>query len=120
MKTTLLSFIIAFCTLGMVAQSETNTVEVTIGDSYIIGPSETASYQHIEIPRFNIIMKRGGFPNPSELKGRMVEVTAIKEKKDNTTVVTIKMKDGTRFFGSHRTLKAHLKAAVAAGELVAP
>ena len=120
MKTTLLSFVIALFTIGMVAQTETSTVEVTIGDSYTIGASETASYQHIDIPRPNIIRKRGGFPNSSELKGRMVEVTAIKEKKDSTTEVTLKLKDGTRFFGSHRTIKADLKAAVATGELLAP
>lgn len=118
MKSYLFSFAYALCTLGLFAQSEATTIAVSIGDVYKIGPSETTTYKHLEIPKPNIIRKRGGFPNNTDLKGLVVEVTAVKEK-DGTTEVTIKPKDGTRFFGSHKWIKADLNAALAAGELQA-
>lgn len=119
MKTYLLSFALALFTLGLFAQSQTTTADVSIGDVYKIGSSETATYKHIEIPRPNIIRKRGGFPNHRDIKGRIVEVTDIKEKTDGTTEVTIQLKDGTRFFGSHKWIKADFNAALKAGELQA-
>ncbi len=118
MKSYLLPFAFALYTLGLFAQSEATTVAVSIGDVYKIGPSETATYKHLDIPKPNIIRKRGGLPNQKDIQGLVVEVTGFKEK-DGTTEVTIKPKDGTRFFGSHKWIKADLNAALAAGELQA-
>ncbi len=120
MKTHLLAIVFAFCTLSMLAQSQPNPVEVKLGDSYTIGAPVAASYQHLEIPRANIIRKRGGMFNQNELKGLIVVVTDIKEKKDGTLQVTIQPKEGIRFFGSHRWLKADLNASLESGELMAP
>ena len=117
MKTYLLSIAFSLCTLGMFAQSQTTSINVTIGDIYTIGTPNAVTYKYIDVPRPNIIMKRGGFPNYSDIAGRNVEVTAIKEKKDGTNKVTIKLKDGTKFFGSHRTLTTDFNNAIASGEL---
>lgn len=117
MKIYLLSIAFVLCTFELVAQSQTAPVNVTIGEIYTIGTPETETYQYIDMPRPNFIMKRGGFPNYKDLEGRNVEVTSIKEKKDGTKKVTLKLKDGTRFFGSHRTLTTDFNNAFATGEL---
>ncbi len=119
MKTYLLSFAFAICTLGLFAQTETTPDTVEIGAVYKIGTPEMVTYKHIDFPRPNIIRKRGGFPNHRDIEGRVVEVTDIKQKKDGTTEVIIQLKDGTRFFGSHRWIKADFNAAFKAGELLA-
>lgn len=119
MKTYILSFAFALCTLGLFSQSQITTVDVNIGDTYKIGTAQTATYKHIDIPKPNIIRKRGGLPNHRDIQGSIVEVTDIKEKKNGTTEVVIKLKDGRRFFGSHRWIKADFKGALEAGELLA-
>ncbi|MGJ8592951.1 MAG: hypothetical protein ACSHXF_10405 [Aquaticitalea sp.] len=120
MKTLLFSFVIAFCSFGMQAQTDTNTVDVDLGDSFTIGAPADNSYQHIDVPRANLIRKRGGMFNLDAFKGLVVEVTDIKDQKDGRRQVTIQPKDGGRFFGSHRYLTADLNGSLQSGELIAP
>ncbi len=92
--------------------------EVQVGDVFKIGDPDAPRYRHINFPRPNFIIKKGGVANYNRLKGNKVMVTAVKEKKDGTIEVKIKRTDGTRFFGSHREVSANLKAALDTGELV--
>ncbi len=90
---------------------------VQIGDTFEIGKPETNSYKHINFPRANFIIKRGGIANYKRVEGQKVIVTSIKEKKDGTTQVKIKRINGNRFFGSHTVVSADLKEALESGEL---
>lgn len=119
MKTYVLAFAFAICTFGGFAQTQTTTADIKVGDRFEIGIPETASYQHLDIPRANIIRKRGGFFNQNDVYGLEVVVTSIKEQNDGTIKATITPKNGTRFFGSHTYLSADVAAAITARELKA-
>lgn len=93
------------------------TTEVKVGDVFEIGKPETNTYQHINFPRANFIIKRGGIANYKRAEGEKVVVTSIKEKKDGTTLVKIKRTDGNRFFGSHTVVSVDFKEALESGEL---
>ncbi|WP_297690573.1 hypothetical protein, partial [uncultured Eudoraea sp.] len=84
--------------------------EVQVGDIFKIGDPDAPRYRHINFPRPNFIIKKGGVANYNRLEGNKVVVTAVKEKKDGTLEVMIKRTDGVRFFGSHREVSADLKA----------
>ncbi|MBD0852213.1 hypothetical protein [Maribacter arenosus] len=99
------------------AKSVSNDVEV--GDVFEIGKPETNTYKHINFPRPNFIIKRGGRANYKLVEGNRVVITSIKEKKDGTTQVKIKRKDGGRFFGSHTVIGADFDQAIQSGELQA-
>jgi hypothetical protein len=94
-----------------------NPPEVRAGDVFEIGRPESNTYKHIDFPKANIIIKRGGLANYKRVEGRKVVVTSVKEKKDGTTQVKIKRQDGGRFFGSHTVISADYKDAVESGEL---
>jgi hypothetical protein len=103
------------------AQSSADNISANVkkGDVYEIGKPETNNYKHINFPRANFIIKKGGIANYKRAQGQKVVVTAIKEKKDGTTEVKIKRADGGRFFGSHTFVSADFKEAIASGELQA-
>jgi hypothetical protein len=90
---------------------------VQVGDTFEIGRPETNSYKHINFPRANFIIKRGGIANYKRVEGHKVVVTDIKEKKDGTTQVKLKRTNGNRFFGSHTVVSADFKEALESGEL---
>lgn len=101
------------------AQETTNqkSTDVQVGDVLEIGSPEAEMFKHIDFPRANFIIKRGGIANYKSVEGNKVVVTSIKEKKDGTTQVKIKREDGGRFFGSHKFVAADFKDAVKSGEL---
>ena len=102
------------------AQTNTNMVqnEVEVGDVFEIGRPVANQYQHIDFPRPNIIIKRGGRANYKSVEGKKVVVTSVKDKKDGSTQIKLKRADGGRFFGSHSTVAANFKDAIGAGELI--
>lgn len=115
-----LAFALLFSASLLQAQEEvkTNTSKVQIGDVLEIGTSKRMDYKHINFPRANFIIKRGGLANYKGLKGDRVVVTAIETNKDGSTKIKIKRKDGGRFFGSHTVVSADINNALAAGELL--
>lgn len=117
-RTYILIVTIVFCTMGLYAQSKTILTDVKVGDVLEIGKPETSTYKHINLPRPNMILKRGGRVNYDAIVGAKVIVTAIKVKKDGTIIIKIKQKDKKRFFGSHGVLTATYKDALQTGELI--
>jgi len=102
------------------AQNNTTVqTEVNVGDIFEIGKPESNKYKHIDFPRENFIIKRGGIANYRRAHGEEVVVTAVKELKDGTTQVKIKRNDGGRFFNSHTVVTADFKDAITSGELQA-
>jgi len=94
-------------------------IKYAIALLFSVSAPETHAYKHINFPRANFIIKRGGIANYKRAEGYKVVVTAIKEKKDGSTQVKIKRNDGGRFFGSHTVVSADFKEAIASGELQA-
>ena len=103
------------------AQENVNELpaDLKVGDVCEIGRPETNTFKHIDFPRENFIIKRGGSANYKSVEGNKVIVTSIKEKKDGTRQVKIKREDGERFFGSHTVVAADFDDAVKSGELQA-
>ncbi len=93
--------------------------EVKVGDVFEIGRPATNQYEHIDFPRPNFIIKKGGIANYKKVEGNTIIVTSIKEKKDGTTKIKMKRTNGTRFFGTHPVVSADFAEAVSSGELLA-
>jgi ABC-type enterochelin transport system substrate-binding protein len=82
-----------------------------------IGTLDTPRYKHIDFPRPNFIIKKGGIANYKKLEGVKVVVTAVNKKNDGTLQVQIQRTDGKRFFGNQSVVNADLKDALESGEL---
>ena len=108
-------YVIALLFSGVMFAQE----EVKVGDVFEIGQPETRTYKHIEFPRANFIIKRGGIANYKNLKGQKVVVTSIEDKNDGTVQIKLKRENGNRFFGSHTVVAANFEKALDNGELVA-
>ena len=119
MKKYILLFAFAICTLSVLAQSKTTTIDVKVGDLFEIGAPEAKTYQHINLPKAHTVIKRGGIHYDKDIKGSVVIITAVKKKKDGSVVVKFKRKDGQRFFRTHKVIKADFANAVQSGELQA-
>ncbi|WP_108424712.1 hypothetical protein [Flagellimonas amoyensis] len=108
-----------FLFLGLfIAALNLQAQDVAVGDTFEIGRPDSPQYAHLEFPRANFIVKRGGIANYKSVEGQKVVVTSIKEKKDGTKVVKIKRADGNRFFGSHWSVAANVEKALESGELL--
>lgn len=118
MRIIVLAILFVVATTNMNAQS-VNPQDVKVGDVLEIGRPDTPKFKHIDFPRANFIIKKGGIADYKRVVGRTVVVTDVKEKKDGTVVVKIKKTDGKRFFNSHPVVKADLKNALESGELSA-
>lgn len=103
---------------AQVAQ-EQETATVKIGDTFEIGKPETHQYKHINFPKANFIIKRGGLANYSKMEGEKVVITEIKKKKNGSLKVKLASVDGDRFFGTHKIVSAEIDDALRSGELEA-
>jgi len=91
--------------------------DIKVGDLLEIGRPEVPRYKHIDFPRPNFIIKKGGIANYKKVEGNKVVVTSLKKNKDGTLKVMIKRADGGRFFNSHTIVSADLENALESGEL---
>ena len=115
-------FFIVLLVLGTISVNAQNTKqilqeEVEVGDILQIGEPDASRFQHIEFPRPNFIIKKGGIANYKRVEGDKVVVTSIKETKNGTIEVQIKLANGGRFFRTHNVVTADLKNALESGEL---
>ena len=106
---------LAVCTFqNMHSQNSQNDL-VEIGDELIISKMSGQQYQHIDIPRKNFIIKRGGIANMSSIENTAVTVTKVSN--NGNPKITFKKSDGRKFFKAYRTLTADLNGALESGEL---
>ena len=108
--------LIAICVFSNSIIAQTGA-EIEKGEILKIGSSENFQYSDIKFPRANFIIKSGGRPDYSRLQGVEVVVSQVK-KKDNSSTVILKRRDGKKFFGSFSEIKANYKEAIASGELL--
>lgn len=111
--------IVLFSFGALQAQQETSPIvtDIAVGDVLQIGEPVVMQYKHIDFPRANFIIKRNGIADFKTVKGNHVVVTAISENAKGETKVTLKRKNGTKFFRSYETVEANLAGALNEGEL---
>ena len=91
--------------------------EAQVGDVFTIEAPADKEYQFIFFPRKNFIIKQGGTPDLKMVRNLKVVVVAVEYRDGNKTLVTLKRKDGGRFFRGPFRVKADLDGALTAGEL---
>ena len=104
--------IFLLCPFFMLAQ------EVEVGDIFVLGEMEGPYYQHVLLPKKNIIIKRGGIADMKQITGLQVEVAAFSFDSSGNALVTLRRIDGGKFFRAFREIKARYELAVSAGELI--
>ena len=88
-KHILVSVIISLFTSFMFAQH--TTTNVNVGDIFVIGDAYSNNYKHINFPKANFIIKKGGIASYKNIKGEKVTVTSVDKKKDGSVIATIKL-----------------------------
>lgn len=117
MRTIIFLLVIMFSVPSITAQE--NYVDlVQVGDQLTLAEPSGSTYQHIDVPRKNFIIKRGGIANMATLKNSVITVTEISN--DSNPVITFKRTNGKKFFRVYRTMTADLNGAIASGELKFP
>ncbi len=92
--------------------------DVKKGDLFKIGNTDSQTFKHIKFPKTNFIIKKGGIANYTNIIGKEVVITSVKEDKQGAIIVNLKKSDGGRFFGSHNVVAANLEGALKSGELI--
>lgn len=113
-------FVLFGLVAGMLSAQEKFDDLVTIGDTLFIGEPSSNSYEYIDVPRKNFIIKKGGIANISSIENNTVTITDIEKSKSGETIVTFKKADGNKFFKAYRKLSANLNGAINSGELNFP
>lgn len=117
MKNHILFALIISLFSGVIYSQSSNSI-VKIGDVFVIGEVYNNNYKHINFPRANFIIKKGGIASYQNIKGEKVEVTKIKEKKDGSLVATIKLTSKKSFFNSHKYITVDINEAISTKELL--
>ncbi len=74
-------------------------------------------YRYVLFPKKNFIIKRGGIANLKSVRGVEVEVVEYAYTENGDTRVTLKRRDGKKFFRNFKTVDAYLEDALTSGEL---
>lgn len=112
-----LSFsIFTFLLTSAVAQSGNHGVEQ--GEILVINQPVNYAYSHVNFPKANFIIKSGGRPDYSGLKGVEVEVSKVKTNRQGDIKVTLKRRDGKKFFGNFPAVTANYNKALSTGEII--
>jgi hypothetical protein len=78
---------------------------------------DDGDFNHVDVPRKNFIIKRGGIPDMKTLDGNRVVVEAIEETSKGTRLV-LRRADGRNFFRSFPTMTARWPDAGESAELI--
>lgn len=114
---------IAAMALGLTtvnAQNTCDTPQLKEGDVIKISSPTRATYSHINFPKSNFIIKRGGIANHKSLINKEVEVTQVKMENGCISQIEVKLKDGKKFFNVISEVSVDLKDALASGEVTLP
>ncbi|WP_430411999.1 dihydroorotase [Kordia sp.] len=116
MNKILLALMIGLFSNVIYAQSSNS--DIKIGTIFTIGKVVNNSYEFINFPKANFIVKKGGIANYTNVVGEKVEVTSVKENKDGSLIATIKLTSKKLFFNSHKYVTVAIDEAIKGKELV--
>ncbi|WP_299124578.1 hypothetical protein [uncultured Winogradskyella sp.] len=88
-----------------------------VGDELVVKEPTAQNYRYIKFPKLNILVKRGKIANYKSVYNATVVVDDVMTKADGSTYVTLKKKDGSKFFGLKSTVKANYNKAIESKEL---
>lgn len=109
--------VISMLCLFFVALS-VNANDIKVGSVLIISNPSSTIYKHIDVPKKNFIIKKGGIADYSSLINEKVVVSDLTKKENGDIHVVLKKHNGKRFFNTHTILKANLSKALQAKELI--
>jgi hypothetical protein len=115
-NTILVALLMIFFSSSIYAQNSNSSINV--GDVFAIGEVYNNNYKHIDFPKSNFIIKKGGIANYENIKGEKVEITSIKEQKGGSLIATIKLTSDKLFFNSHKYVTANISEAINKKELI--
>ena len=115
MKKLIITSLMFLGTLGLSAQNTKATVEK--GDVFEIANLSGQEFKHINFPKKNFIIKRGGIANDKFVYGEKVVVTKVTTAKDGSTQIRIKPTDGGRFYNAIPNVTVEFEEAINSGEL---
>lgn len=87
------------------------------GDVLVVNHQSGQKYNHIDFPRLNFIVKRGGLANYKSVHGIHVIVKEVVETDGNTHVI-LERKDGKKFFGFLKDVKANYTKSINSKEFL--
>jgi len=112
MKNAILTlFFLGLCFITS-AQSQPN-----VGDELVIKEPSAVNYNYVKFPRLNVLAKKGKVANYKSVYGNTVVVKEIMTSEDGSTHVILEKKDGSKFFGYLKSVKANYTKSIEAGEI---
>lgn len=118
MKKYVLASFMVLGSLSIHAQDDENkSANLKVGDVIEIGNPSTTKYKHIKFPRANFIIKRNGVADYKKALGQEVVITDVETIKDGDTRISVKRKDGRRFFNTVSNVSISLEKALEANEI---
>ncbi|WP_166387504.1 MULTISPECIES: dihydroorotase [unclassified Polaribacter] len=112
----LFSFLFVF--LSSIMYSQNSNSDIKVGDVFVVGEVINNNYKHINFPRANFIIKKGGLANYKNVKGEKVQIKSIKESKNGALIATIELASKKKFFNSHKYIKVNINEAILQKELL--
>ncbi|TGV01021.1 hypothetical protein [Flavivirga rizhaonensis] len=88
-----------------------------IGDELVINTPHSASYNHIDFPRLNFLVKKGKLANYKNVYGNKVIIKDVINEDNGITYVILEKKNGKKFFGFLSDVKANYNKSIESGEL---
>ncbi|MDP5044185.1 MAG: hypothetical protein NWQ06_04305 [Leeuwenhoekiella sp.] len=117
MKTILFTMLIAFGSLSLQAQKQCDTPDLKVGDVLKISGDTNTTFQHINFPKKNFIIKRGGIVDYKKLNNKEVEITGVQHEEGCISKIDVKLADGSKFFNAVSAVSINLKGALSTGEV---
>lgn len=102
--------------LALQAQQK-QQVAVEKGTILTLDEPVSDQYRYVLFPRKNFIIKRGAIADMKSVHGLEVEVVDYEYTEKGDTKVTLKRRDGKKFFRNYITVDAYLEDALTSGEL---
>lgn len=94
-----------------------NQNEPLVGDVLVINATSNTNYNHIDFPKLNVIVKKGGLATYKPVHGNHVVIKEVETNKDGNVNVVLEKKDGSKFFGFVKQVKADYNKSISSGEL---
>lgn len=117
MKAILFTVILALGTLNIQAQGNCETPKVKTGDILKLSGATNTQFEHINFPKKNFIIKKGGIVNYKKLNNKEVEVTDIEVVEGCISKIDVKLADGSKFFNAVEVVSINLEGALSSGEV---
>ncbi|SDH91974.1 hypothetical protein [Winogradskyella thalassocola] len=92
--------------------------EPKVGDILTVKTPSAEGFNHIDFPKANTLIKRGIVTGYKSVNNEAVVIDDIETEDNGSTTVTLKKKDGSKFFGILNKVKANYAKAIGSGELV--